>query len=109
VEDLYRAIHANPAFRKLEAEKSRLSWLLTIAVLATYFSFILVLAFFPALFAIPLYEGSTTTWGIPLGLFVIVFSFLLTGLYVHRANTRFDPARRELVDSVKLPREEDSA
>lgn len=101
MEDLYRAIHADPEFKRLEAEKSKLSWRLTAAVLAFYFSFILIIAFQPSLFARPLYEGSTTTWGIPIGLFVIVCSFLLTGLYVHYANSRFDPGRKTLIKAAR--------
>lgn len=101
MQDLYRAIHTHPEFRKLEAEKSRLGWQLTGAILIVYFTFILIVAFRPELFAQPVIAGSTTTWGIPVGIFVIVFSFLLTGFYVHRANTRFDPDRKALIKDIK--------
>ena len=101
MQDLYRAIHTHPEFKKLEAEKARLGWSLTIAVLAVYFTFILIVAFRPGLFAMPILSGYTTTWGIPAGLFVIIFSFILTGWYVHRANTRFDPERESLIRDIR--------
>ena len=30
------------------------------------------------------------TWGMPIGLFVIVFTVLITGIYVRRANGTYD-------------------
>lgn len=100
MEDLYRAIHSHSAFKQLERERARLGWSLTAAVLFVYFAFILVIAFKPALFATPITGDSTITWGIPIGLFVILFSFVLTGFYTHRANTRFDPAARAVIRDV---------
>jgi uncharacterized membrane protein (DUF485 family) len=38
-----------------------------------------------------------TTWGLPIGLFVIVFTIVITGLYVRRANNEFD----ELTEQIK--------
>jgi uncharacterized membrane protein (DUF485 family) len=34
--------------------------------------------------------------GIPIGLGVIVCGIVLTGIYVHRANSRFDPLIAEI-------------
>ena len=33
---------------------------------------------------------STITWGIPIGVGLIVSAFILTGIYVRRANGEFD-------------------
>ncbi|MCS3903252.1 uncharacterized membrane protein (DUF485 family) [Methylohalomonas lacus] len=101
MQDLYRAIHNHPEFKRLEAERARLGWSLTGVVLAIYFSFILVIAFAPELFAQPIHAGSVISWGIPLGILVILISFLLTGYYVYRANTRFDPAREALIRDIR--------
>jgi uncharacterized membrane protein (DUF485 family) len=35
------------------------------------------------------------------GLFVILSAFALTGLYVHRANSKFDPITRQIMEKVK--------
>lgn len=101
MEDLYRSIHEHPEFSRLESERARLGWSLTGITLLAYFSFILIVAFRPALFAQPVVSGSVITWGIPIGLLVILFSFLLTGIYVHLANTRFDPAREALIRDIR--------
>ncbi|MDX1518904.1 MAG: DUF485 domain-containing protein, partial [Gammaproteobacteria bacterium] len=70
-------------------------------VMAMYFCFILIIAFAPGIFATPVFEGSVITWGIPVGIFVIVLSFLLTGIYVLRANTEFDHLTRDIVEHVQ--------
>ena len=38
----------------------------------------------------PLHAGTNVTRGIPIGIGLIVISFLLTGVYVWRANGEFD-------------------
>lgn len=101
MQHLYRQIYANPEFHELEKKRGRFSWILSSIILITYFSFILIIAFKPAIFAIPVIEGSVITWGIPVGLFVILLSFLLTGIYVIRANSEFDHLTRDIVEDVK--------
>ena len=60
-----------------------------------------VTCFRSLIFAIPVIEGSVITWGIPVGLFVILLSFLLTGIYVIRANSEFDHLIQDIVEDVK--------
>ncbi len=98
MQQFYKKIYDDPKFHELERKRGKFSWVLALAVLATYYAFILVVAFRPELFAIPISNGSVITWGIPVGLFVIVFSFLLTGVYVWRANREFDQIRQKLID-----------
>ena len=94
----YRRIHDDPKFHELEKKRGIFSWSLTIVILICYFSFIMVIAFFPHIFAQTISVNSTITWGIPIGLLVIVISFLLTGLYVYRANSEFDLISQEIID-----------
>jgi len=96
MQHFYRLIYA-----ELERKRGRFSWLLASIVMLTYFSFILVIAFAPELFATPIIEGKIITWGIPVGLFVILLSFLLTGVYVYRANKEFDQKTKDIVDRVR--------
>ena len=83
-------IFNNAKFQDLVSQRSRLSWTLTALVLLVYYSFILVIAFAPALLGVPISANTTATWGIILGLGVIFFTFVVTGIYVHRANTLYD-------------------
>lgn len=100
MQHLYRRIYADPEFHELERKRGRFSWILASIMLLTYFSFILVIAFAPAIFATPVAPGKIITWGIPVGLFVILLSFFLTGIYVFRANKEFDPLTKDIIDHV---------
>lgn len=95
----YEHIRNNETFHNLVAQRSRLSWTLAVLILVVYYSFILVIAFAPGLFGIPINTDSTITWGIVIGLAVILFTFLITGIYVHRANTIFDKLLQDVVDA----------
>lgn len=84
-----RQILADPAFRELVAARTSFAWALSIIMLVVYLAFILLVAFAHDLMATKI-GGGPTSLGIVLGLAVIVFAFLLTGVYVARANSRFD-------------------
>jgi uncharacterized membrane protein (DUF485 family) len=93
------AIARSPVYQQLVAERSRFAWVLTSIMLAIYFGYILLIAFYPGLLARPLSRG-TTTIGIPLGLMVIVAVILLTAIYVWRANSRFDALTRKILEEA---------
>ena len=90
MDELYQRIFDDPEFQALQRRRSRLSWTLAIVMLVAYYAFILVIAFHPGLFAVPLGANSVITWGIPIGVGIILLGFLLTGIYVQRANGVFD-------------------
>ncbi len=70
-------------------------------MLIVYFTFILTIAFKPSLLAIPLSEGSVITIGVPIGILIILFAFVLTGIYTRRANGEFDDLSKKIKDAVK--------
>ncbi|MGT2477887.1 DUF485 domain-containing protein [Methylobacterium oryzae CBMB20] len=78
----------SPHFQQLVAERTRFGWILTGVMLVVHFGFIGLIAFDKQLLAIKL--GGTATLGLFLGVFVILLAFVLTGIYITRANTRFD-------------------
>ena len=84
------------AFRRLVRERARLAWALTAAMLAIFFGFILLVAFAPDFLGRPVAPGWTMTLGIPIGVGVIVAGIGLTGIYVSRANRRFDQLTRQV-------------
>lgn len=90
------AIRANPKFVRLVEERRSFGVRLTVIMLAIYFGFVMVVAFAPWIFAIRLGEG-VMTLGIPVGLAVIISAFVLTGVYVRRANAEFDSLTRDIV------------
>lgn len=94
-------IRANPTFQQLVRSRSRLAWSLSAAVLGTYYLFMLVVAFYPAALHSPLSEGRQLTVGIPVAAALIVLSWLCTGWYVYRSNTRFDALSAEFLQELK--------
>ena len=78
----------DPEFRALAGAKNLISWILTGAMLVVYFGFILLIAFNRDLFAEKAFGNVTK--GIVLGIGVIVISFILTGVYVRWANSKYD-------------------
>jgi len=80
-------------------KRSHFAWTLCGAMLAIYFGFIFVVAFAPKVLGLSL--GGVTTLGIPVGVAVIVSAFVLTGIYVRRANAEFDTITRQIVERAK--------
>ena len=64
-------------------------------MMIVYYGFILLVAFNKPFLATRLGEGVTTI-GMPIGLGVIVFTIVITGIYVRRANTEFDRLTDEI-------------
>jgi uncharacterized membrane protein (DUF485 family) len=96
-----QAIRANPKFRELESARSRLAWLLSAVVLVAYYALMIAVAFFPAVLHAPLSNGAAVTIGVPIGAALIVISWLLTGVYVYRANTIFDDLNEQVLSEVR--------
>ena len=90
----------HPKFHQLQKERKKLAFILSLLVLIVYFSFILTIAFEPTLLAQTISKDSVITIGIPLGIFVIIFSFLMTGIYVYFANRQFDQYTKEIHSDV---------
>ena len=90
------SIRRNPKYQQLVAERSSLAIWLTVAMLVIYFGFILLVAFAPGLLGTSL-TGGVTTIGIVVGILVILLAFVLTGVYVGRANSTYDQLTQEIV------------
>lgn len=94
-------IKTNENFKKLIAARSRLGWQLSAIIVGLYFAFIIVIAFAPDVLGTPIATGSITTIGIPVGIFIIVTAFVLTGIYVARANSEFDGLVRKILEETE--------
>jgi uncharacterized membrane protein (DUF485 family) len=95
----YRRVLDDPTFRDLVRERSGFAWSLLVAMLFIYYGFILLVAFAKPFLATKI-GGGVTSVGIVLGLAVIVSACVLTGLYVQRANGRFDELTRKLIGDL---------
>jgi uncharacterized membrane protein (DUF485 family) len=77
----------------LAGARWRVAAVLTAGTLITYFGFILLVAFNKPLMGKQIAPGLSL--GILLGALVIVSAWVLTGLYVFWANTRYDKALQQ--------------
>lgn len=95
-----REIKADPDFQKLVRSRTRFSLVLTALTLVIYLGFVLLVAFAPGWLGQSL-SGGVTTIGIPLGVGIIAAAFVLTGVYIARANTTYDALTQKLIERHK--------
>ena len=99
--NIYEKIRANPKYHQLVSTRNSYGWVMTILMLVVYYGFISLIAFNKAFLAQPLGATGVTTVGIPIGVGVILFTIIITGIYVRRANTEFDALKEEIIKEAK--------
>jgi uncharacterized membrane protein (DUF485 family) len=82
-------------FKALVRKRWTISAILTLLLFASYYGIILLIAYDKEFMSQKV--GEFTNWGIILGVFGIVFAWLLTAIYVVWANNVYDKE----VDSIK--------
>ena len=93
-----QAIMQSPEFKKLVSTRWSVSLVLTLVMLAVYIGFLLVVAFNKEFLATKI--SPNLTLAIPVGLGIILFAWILTGIYVYWANNTYDAAVQKLKDQV---------
>ena len=94
-------IRSNPKFAELVGKRTRFAVLLSLVVLVPYYSYMLLVSLQPQLFAGKISEGSVITIGWPIAALIVVVGWLLTGVYVHRANGEFDRLTEEVLKEAR--------
>ena len=97
--DLAQRIAAHPKYQELKAKRSSFGWWLTLAMMVVYYGFILLVAFNKEFLSQRLGAGVMTV-GIPIGFGVIVFTIVITAIYVKRANSEFDDLAAKVAKAV---------
>ena|SRR5574343_142884 len=92
-------IQSHPKYQQLRAKRSSFGWALTILMLVVYYGYIALIAFNKPFLATPIGAG-VTTLGIPIGMGVIVFTIVITAIYVRRANSEYDDLTAEILKDV---------
>lgn len=98
---LIERIRKNPKYEELIGKRSRFAWTLSIIMLLIYYAFILIVAFVPKFLGTKIASGSVISVGIPIGVLIIVSAFILTGIYVFRANGEFDALTHQIKEETK--------
>ena len=92
-------IEANPKYHELRRKRNGFGWLLTALMMVAYYGYIGLIAFDKSFLATPMGAGVTSI-GIPIGMGVIVFTVLITAIYVRRANSEYDRLTAEILKDV---------
>lgn len=99
--DIYDRIKKNPKFTELVNKRSGYAWMLSFIVLILFYGFILLVAFNPALMSLRLGgETAMITLGPVIILSMFVLFWVLTAMYVRRANGEFDELTRTLISEA---------
>ena len=96
-EDIVERIQKNPKFFEFVRMRNNYSYVLSTLMMIAYFGYILLVAFNKPFLATKVAAGATMSVGIPLGLGVLVFTIIITAIYVRRANSEFDSIKDEIV------------
>jgi uncharacterized membrane protein (DUF485 family) len=90
----------DPDFIHLVSTKNTISWILTALELVLYFGFVALIAFNKPFLAQKLNPDTKTTIGIPIAVATIALSWVLTGIYIFWANSKYDAMVKNLKDKI---------
>ena len=85
-----------PEYIALTRARKKIIWPLSVATITVYFALILTIAFHPATLGTPI-AGGVTSIGMVMGLAVILFCMLITGIYVYYANRILEPLSQAII------------
>lgn len=88
-------LSSSEEYQALVKQRTKIIWPLTMLMLIVYFGFVLIIAFIPEIFAQKIGDGHTSL-GIASGFGVILFTFLITGVYILKANKTLEPLTHKL-------------
>ena len=97
--DMAQRIASHPKYIELKSRRTRFGWWLTALMMIVYYGFIMLVAFKKDLLSTKLGAG-VMTLGMPIGLGVILFTVVITGIYVRRANSEFDELTEDIRKAV---------
>lgn len=96
VDPMVAKVEANPKYHELKRKRSSFGWFMTALMMVVYYGYISLIAFNKPFLAQPIGAG-VTSLGIPIGMAVIVFTVVITGIYVRRANDEYDRLTAEIL------------
>jgi uncharacterized membrane protein (DUF485 family) len=96
-DDIQARIRANPKFEQFVSKRNNYSIMMAVIGAVVYYGFILLVAFDKSFLATKVATGAAMSIGIPIGVGVIVFTIILTWIYVSRANSEFDETNAEII------------
>ncbi len=92
-------IQSHPKYLELKSKRNSFGWMLTILMMVVYYGYVALIAFNKPFLAQRIGDG-VTSLGIPIGLGVIIFTVVITAIYVRRANGEFDDLTAAILKDV---------
>lgn len=96
-DEVVARVKTNPKYASLVSTRNAYGWVMTALMMIAYFGYILLIAFNKEWLGQKVGAGAVTSIGIPMGVGVILFTIVLTWIYVRRANSEFDELKDEVV------------
>ena len=94
-------VQSDPKYLELRKKRNGLGWFLTILILIVYYGDVALMAFDKPFLAQPIAPPGVTSLGIPIGFAIIVFTIVITAIYVNRANGEFDDLTQEILKDAQ--------
>ena len=94
-------IQSHPKYKELRAKRGGFGWLLTILMMVVYYGYIALIAFNKPFLAQRMGDGVMSV-GVPIGMGVIVFTVVITAIYVRRANSEYDDLTAAILKYVSI-------
>lgn len=99
IDPVIAKIQQHPKYQELRKKRNGIGWSLTLLMMVVYYGYIALIAFNKPFLAQPIGTG-VTSLGIPIGLGVIIFTIVITAIYVRRANGEFDDLTADILKDV---------
>jgi uncharacterized membrane protein (DUF485 family) len=99
VDPVVEKIQSHPKYLELKSKRNSFGWTLTILMMVVYYGYVALIAFNKPFLSQRIGEG-VTSLGVPIGLGVIIFTVLITAIYVRRANSEFDDLTSAILKDV---------
>ncbi len=100
-DDVVARITKNPKFQQFVSTRNVYSNIMTMLMMIVYFGYILLIAFNKPFLAQKMSAGGVISVGIPMGIGVLVFTIVITWIYVRRANTEFDTTNENIIKEAQ--------
>ena len=95
-------IRNHPKFAQLVKTRGRYAWTLSVLLLIVFYGFVMLVAFKPTWIGASISPGSMLTIGVLAELLMFIVFWLMTLMYVRRANGEFDQITQSIIlDAVK--------
>jgi uncharacterized membrane protein (DUF485 family) len=98
--DMAERVSRHALFKELVTRRARLVRSLMSVGLVAYFILIALVAFRPQILRMPVERGGATTVGVVMAVAILALGWIITWIYVRRANSTFDRLSVHLLEEV---------